>query len=190
MLTIVVALLMSFQSSAQAASGLTLADFKLQGAVADVGTTVSISLHGTMDRDLHVATGGLRKSPVFTVQQSCQSDSNPSLVQVASGTINFPFASFSSTTAFVDPGHGKKVEWNVTLFYDPAADPILGRPNPPGPNTMCPLGFSPTSPITVTHVLMRVWPGVIGSPLQTTKGERLWVVLDFDTGQTVVGARR
>lgn len=178
------------QSSARAAAGLTLSDFKLKHAVAEVGSTVAITLEGTMDRDLHLATGGLRKSPAFTIEQSCRSDSDPSTVQVASQTNIFPFVSFSSTTTFADRGQGNKTEWTVTLNYDPAADFNVGHPNPPGPNTLCPAGFSPSGALTVTHVQFRVWPGTVGSPPRTAKGELLWIVLGFDAGETTFGLPR
>jgi hypothetical protein len=182
----VLAGLLSVESVADAAH-LTLADFQLKRASASVGATASIVLRGTMDRSLPRA---IRKSPGATVTQTCRSDADPSLTQVASQTALFPFISFSSSTGFADRGNGKKVQWTVTLTYDPASDPNIGRPNPPGANTLCPFGFSPATPLAVTSLLVRVWPGTIGSPPLTDKGELLWVVLVFGPGNTVVSSPR
>lgn len=185
--TVIVALLtltIVLTSTANAADGLAMNDLKLKRGVADVGATLAITFEGTVSREIYLLTGHIRARPVLTIQQSCRSETDAALVQIGTQIHQHPFAFIPYQTTFDDRGHGRSVSWTIVVSYDPANDPQVGRPNPPGPNTVCPFGFVPITPLTISHVILRAWPGTIGSPPTTKKGELLWIVVDLPAGHT------
>ena len=184
--TVLVALLtlsIVFGATADAADGFAMNDLKLRRGVADVGTTLAITFTGSVSREIYDLTGHIRARPVLTIQQSCRSETNPAVVQVGTQIHQHPFAFIPYQTTFDDRGRGP-VRWTTVVSYDPANDPQVGRPNPPGPNTVCPFDFVPTTPLTISHVTLRAWPGTIGSPFRTNKGELLWIVVELPAGHT------
>jgi hypothetical protein len=89
-LTLTVVVLLGSQTMPAAAdTGFTSNDFRVTHAVADIGATTTVTVQGTIDRDLWGAYKNLQ--PSFDLQQSCQNLVTPTDTIVATRTINYPF---------------------------------------------------------------------------------------------------
>jgi hypothetical protein len=177
---------------AAADTGFTSNDFKVMHAVADIGATAMVTVQGVIDRDLYATQSLFNVHPSFDLQQACQSLTDATVTITATATINWPFAQFQSTVVVPTGQEGRYLDWTVTVFYDAALDHNLS------PNGICPSGYVPLGwtiscpPVCdiawprVTGVRLNIWPGsFLGiSPLQTKKGELLWVNLTFPSGHT------
>jgi hypothetical protein len=170
---------LSFSTVANAAV-ITQSDLKLKSGVADVGTTVVLNLEGTVGREVVALAPGIRVRPTFDVEQNCRSESNPAVMQVARVTTSFVV--ISVVFVVIDPGHGQRLRWTATMNYDPVRD-FITHPSEGGP-TICPVGFLPTTPLVVTHAIVRLWFTSGGPPLATQRGEFLMIVLDLPSGHT------
>ncbi len=77
-------------------TGFTANNFRLTHAVADIGATATITLQGTIDRDLWGQYMNVQNHG-FDLQQPCQNLTNPTDTIVATATINWQYAHFVST---------------------------------------------------------------------------------------------
>lgn len=178
----VIALFVCVQTAPAAAeTGFTSNDIKLTRVVADVGATATVTAEGTIDRDLYYVvrspTGHTEFNvrPLFDLQQSCANSLTPADAILATVTLGPPSIALDHTIAVASGQKGRYLNWTITVFGDPATIA----------HGICPPGYVPLAPATITSMRLAIWPGLIGfSPRLTKQGELLYYLLPFPSGHT------